>query len=614
LDLSAEAYLIADTTREEMWCGAIETTLNQSPDKYVKIISRQLIGMLIVVYVKCSISDQVREVTSASIGCGLMGMMGNKGAVAVRLRIKDSYLCFINSHLAADTYQVERRKQNYWEIVRRASFPNLALMSGLQRMSSYTSSNLTGYLPGSSQRYFGVFDNDHLIWMGDLNYRVAMSGSEVKKHLGSGNIEIALTYDQLINERRLKNVFDGFDEGNITFMPTYKYDVGTNVFDTSEKQRTPSWCDRILWRSRTGASKYIQQLSYTSHPELLASDHKPVSADFEIQVNRMNIEITDVHGSIIRELDKYENECMPDVSVSRLQIDFGEIKYEQPVTETIVIENVGQVTAQCRFIPKFEEVNICKPWLWVNPPTAMLVPGDKAIISMTLLVDAMSAPPLNAGEDALEDILILHLDNGKDFFVSVSASYVPTCFATSLDRLTRLPHPVRAVPVAEVELLLSENQLSMPRELWRIIDYLQMHGQNMDGLFMQAGNPYLIAYIRDCLDTGVEFEFNTLLEESVWPSGETLPLSGEALSSSEVMMASVSSDNSNANGDITRLMPAHSIHAMAETLLRFLEAMPEPVIPYDHYQRCLDASHYDKETALQVESLLIIISDYYVAN
>jgi phosphatidylinositol-bisphosphatase len=52
----------------------------------------------------------------------------------------------------------------------------------------------------------------------------------------------------------------------------------------------------------------------------------------------------DVHGSIIRELDKYENECMPDVSVSRLQIDFGEVKYERPVTETIVIENVGQVS------------------------------------------------------------------------------------------------------------------------------------------------------------------------------------------------------------------------------------------------------------------------------
>lgn len=85
---------------------------------------------------------------------------GNKGAVAVRLRVKDSYLCFINSHLAADTYQVERRKQNYWEIVRRVSFPNLALMSGLQRMSSYSTSNLTSYLPGSSQRYFGIFDNE----------------------------------------------------------------------------------------------------------------------------------------------------------------------------------------------------------------------------------------------------------------------------------------------------------------------------------------------------------------------------------------------------------------------------------------------------------------------
>jgi phosphatidylinositol-bisphosphatase len=114
---------------------------------------------------------------------------------------------------------------------------------------------------------------------------------------------------------------------------------------------------------------------------------------------------------------------------------------------------------------------------------------------------------------------------------------------------------------------------------------------------MQAGNPYLIAYIRDCLDTGVEFEFDTLIEEGVWPSAETLPLN-DTIETADAMLASASTENT--VEDTIQLGPAHSVHAMAEVLLRFLEAMPEPVIPFDHYQRCLEASQYDKEMALQV--------------
>ena len=45
-------------------------------------------------------------------------------------------------------------------------------------------------------------------------------------------------HDQIISE---------FKEGEITFPPTYKYDVGTHNFDTSRKQRVPSWTDRILY-------------------------------------------------------------------------------------------------------------------------------------------------------------------------------------------------------------------------------------------------------------------------------------------------------------------------------------------------------------------------------
>jgi hypothetical protein len=38
-----------------------------------------------------------------------------------------------------------------------------------------------------------------------------------------------------------KLAFPGYEEGPILFRPTYKYNVGTDEYDTSEKMRVPAW-------------------------------------------------------------------------------------------------------------------------------------------------------------------------------------------------------------------------------------------------------------------------------------------------------------------------------------------------------------------------------------
>jgi hypothetical protein len=97
----------------------------------------------------------------------------------------------------------------------------------------------------------------------------------------NNNLAKLLERDQLLASKRKNPGFRlrSFTEAPITFAPTYKYDVGTDEYDSSEKKRSPAWCDRVLYR---GLGR-IKQLDYRRH-EVRASDHRPVSASFKLRV------------------------------------------------------------------------------------------------------------------------------------------------------------------------------------------------------------------------------------------------------------------------------------------------------------------------------------------
>ena len=98
-----------------------------------------------------------------------------------------------------------------------------------------------------------LFDSvDHVFWSGDLNYRIPLPRTIVTNLLKKRQFEKLLKHDQLNIVRANSEAFNGLGEAKITFPPTYKFDKGTMNYDTSQKQRVPSWTDRILFKLGVG--------------------------------------------------------------------------------------------------------------------------------------------------------------------------------------------------------------------------------------------------------------------------------------------------------------------------------------------------------------------------
>ena len=229
-----------------------------------------LVGLFSCVFVRAGLRNRIANQSAAEIKRGMGGLHGNKGCLILRFLIDDSSLCLVNCHLAAGQTQTVHRNNDISAILESTVLPP-------ERNSTTLCNSYSGGGDGSM-----VLDHEICILNGDLNYRIDTMGRDtVVKAVQASNFAKLLERDQLLVSRRRNPLFRlrAFTESPITFAPTYKYDVGTDRYDTSEKHRAPAWCDRILYR---GPGK-IKQLEYRRH-ELRVSDHRPVSATFKMRI------------------------------------------------------------------------------------------------------------------------------------------------------------------------------------------------------------------------------------------------------------------------------------------------------------------------------------------
>ncbi|KAM0719371.1 hypothetical protein Q7P37_005276 [Cladosporium fusiforme] len=341
-----------DPSIAKKWKYEMESSL---PNGYVLVAEQQLIGLLLLVYAAPDIAADVRSVSTTSVGTGLAGYMGNKGAVTARIVLGETTrIVFVNSHLAAGADKTALERRN-WDAAQVASRTRFEAIQDAMDLSQTTGEQ--------------IGDEDFAFWVGDLNYRLeGIPGDDVRRLLmlhtrneydlsqrsaqkieneiesatlavkqrvenrlstsssrnsqdstsqtvASGSTDTAdteptleeaidasldpaslqttlaslLPHDELHQQMKLRKAFhDGWQEGPINFLPTYKYDVGSvGVFDSSEKKRAPSWCDRILYRSRRDKLAYEatikeEELAKKKDEEMRASGADQAAQDDEI--------------------------------------------------------------------------------------------------------------------------------------------------------------------------------------------------------------------------------------------------------------------------------------------------------------------------------------------
>ncbi|KMQ90312.1 72 kda inositol polyphosphate 5-phosphatase [Lasius niger] len=282
-DIETVPDLLAIGTQESCserneWEAALQETLGPS---HVLLTSSNLGTLHLALFLRrdliwfCSIPEE--DSFSTRPGTAFR----TKGAVAIALMIFGTSFLFVTAHLTAHQDKVKERVNDIKRIVRNLDLPK-------ELPTRHKSKDVT-------QNFDCVF------WCGDLNFRLAQPREEVIQWITNTcfpqESPINMRKDQLRTILNEGAVLRGFEEAPIIFPPTYKYDPGTQNFDSSSKQRTPAYTDRILFKGKGHTRGYIRRVShenasshkdgaieclvYDSVPSICTSDHKPVWGVFK---------------------------------------------------------------------------------------------------------------------------------------------------------------------------------------------------------------------------------------------------------------------------------------------------------------------------------------------
>ena len=326
------------------------------------------------------------------------------------------------------------------------------------------------------------------------------------------------------------------------------------------------------------------------------SDHKPVYGQLIYDVNIFDkIKRKEMRKEIMKNKDKTDNNQLPQIKIDP-EVSFPLIKFGEPEKKNFLIHNIGQVHVSYRFTHAEHKLSLPK-WLKITPDRGLIRPSEKKNITFEICVTSEVVKEIS-NSCKLEETVLLRIENTSDKvvpmkFVIVTAKYLISCFGNKIENLIKYKKPIRYIEdindinierkqirkqikktelssksnnnnnndnnnnidIDDDEYLTSiETTLSIPKELWRLIDHLYKYGMDAESIFIQRGITTEISTIRECLDTGKAF---------------------------------------------TR----YEIHSVGEALVRFLESLQDPVFPSslcDSFKDNMDVTQWCRQALMRL--------------
>ena len=326
---------------------------------FARVSFNRVLGIVIMVFVKRPLLCYVREVETGSLRTGFGGLLGNKGAVSVRMLLGDLSICFTNCHLAPHCQNNDRRVQELHDIIQLQVFD----LAGMR-----------------------LLDHDVTVLFGDLNFRIeGKEHHEIVDQLkqSSPSWQELFKCDQLrleqVKGRRSLSYLHVFMEMQLDFAPSYKYKPDTDAYEDEEKGRPPAWCDRVLWAIHDRRLPKITDIEpqqvvkpgyYKMHLQPRISDHKPVCAGLNILVD-----LHTVQPQVIFRLAEW-------VSGRPWVVSFDVVAG----TDVSLWDWIGLFSADFSYVEK-DSV------FWMYTPAARGVSSQTVCYSRTLSVDQVSPSP-----------------------------------------------------------------------------------------------------------------------------------------------------------------------------------------------------------------------------
>ncbi|KZV21762.1 hypothetical protein F511_02920 [Dorcoceras hygrometricum] len=213
-------------------------TANSTAPDFQCLISKQMVGVFITVWVRKELHGYIRHPSFSCVGCGIFGYLGNK----------------------EEKGDERQRNIDAANILSRTLFPAESIQD----------------LPRK------ILDHEGVVWFGDLNYRIHLPDTTIRSLVARKEWGTLLQNDQVAKYACRRPCLGGWHEDEIEFAPTYKYNQNSDDYYVSDhrlkakKRRAPAWCDRIIW-----FGKGLKQIWY-ARGESRLSDHRPIRAIFMV--------------------------------------------------------------------------------------------------------------------------------------------------------------------------------------------------------------------------------------------------------------------------------------------------------------------------------------------